>query len=45
MQGTVADYQISAWLMATHFSGMSLEEAVALTHAMLHSGRRLAAPG
>jgi pyrimidine-nucleoside phosphorylase len=45
MQGTVADYQMSAWLMATHFSGMSLEEIVALTHAMLHSGRRIEHPG
>ncbi len=41
MQGTVADYQMSAWLMATFFSGMSLEETVALTHAMLHSGRQI----
>jgi pyrimidine-nucleoside phosphorylase len=41
MRGTVADYQMSAWLMATHFNGMSMEETVALTHAMLHSGRQL----
>jgi thymidine phosphorylase len=33
---------MSAWLMATYFSGMSLEETVALTHAMLRSGLRLA---
>jgi pyrimidine-nucleoside phosphorylase len=41
MRGEVADYQMSAWLMATHFSGMSLEETVSLTRAMLESGRRL----
>lgn len=45
MAGAVADYQMSAWLMATYFSGMSLEETVALTHAMLHSGRQLEHPG
>jgi len=42
MRGDVADYQMSAWLMATYFSGMSLEETVALTDAMLRSGLRLA---
>jgi pyrimidine-nucleoside phosphorylase len=41
LNGEVADYQMSAWLMATHFTGMSLDETVALTHAMLHSGRQL----
>jgi len=41
MRGTVADYQLSAWLMATHFSGMSLDETVALTDAMLSSGQRV----
>jgi pyrimidine-nucleoside phosphorylase len=41
MRGAVADYQMSAWLMATYFTGMSLDETVALTHAMLHSGRQL----
>ncbi|HTV24984.1 MAG TPA: thymidine phosphorylase [Polyangiaceae bacterium] len=41
MRGSVADYQMSAWLMATHFAGMSLEETVALTDAMLRSGRRV----
>jgi thymidine phosphorylase len=29
MRGSVADYQMSAWLMATHFAGMSLDETVA----------------
>jgi pyrimidine-nucleoside phosphorylase len=41
MQGKVADYQMSAWLMATYFEGMTLDETVALTEAMLHSGRQL----
>lgn len=41
MRGAVADYQMSAWLMATFFSGMTLEETVALTDAMLHSGKRV----
>ena len=41
MRGEVADYQMSAWLMATYFSGMSLDETVALTDAMLGSGRRI----
>lgn len=42
MRGDVADYQMSAWLMAVFFRGMSLDETVALTAAMLKSGRRLA---
>jgi pyrimidine-nucleoside phosphorylase len=44
MRGTVADYQMSAWLMATCLSGMTADETVALTDAMLRSGRRLAFP-
>ncbi|HEX2673484.1 MAG TPA: thymidine phosphorylase [Polyangiaceae bacterium] len=39
--GTVADYQMSAWLMAVFARGMSDRETVALTHAMLHSGKVL----
>jgi len=38
--GTVADYQASAFLMAVFFQGMNLEETVALTRAMLESGER-----
>jgi pyrimidine-nucleoside phosphorylase len=41
MNGEVADYQMSAWLMATYFTGMSLDETVALTHAMLRSGQQI----
>src|SRR5690606_11894023 len=41
MRGTVADYQMRAWLMATYFSGMSLDETVARTEAMLGAGGRV----
>jgi len=37
-EGTLADYQMSAFLMAVFFRGMTDDETVALTHAMLHSG-------
>ncbi len=36
--GTVPDYQMSAFLMAVCFSGMTGEEIVAMTDAMAHSG-------
>jgi len=39
--GAVADYQMSAWLMAVFLRGMTDAETVALTHAMLHSGKVL----
>lgn len=38
--GEVADYQATAFLMAVYFQGMSLDETVALTRAMLDSGER-----
>jgi pyrimidine-nucleoside phosphorylase/thymidine phosphorylase len=38
--GDVADYQATAFLMAVYFRGMSLDETVALTEAMLESGER-----
>ena len=38
--GSVADYQASAFLMAVFFQGMDLTETVALTRAMLDSGER-----
>jgi pyrimidine-nucleoside phosphorylase len=41
MRGELADYQMSAWLMAVYFRGMRDDEMVALTRAMLHSGRVL----
>jgi len=42
--GAVADYQMSAWLMAVFARGMSDGETVALTQAMLHSGKVLRLP-
>lgn len=42
--GAVADYQMSAWLMAVFAHGMSDRETVALTEAMLRSGKVLRLP-
>jgi len=38
MNSRVADYQLSAWLMAVYFSGMTLEETLTLTREMRDSG-------
>ena len=38
MNSTVTEYQMSAFLMAVYFQGMSMEETVALTDRMMHSG-------
>ncbi|MCX5800210.1 MAG: thymidine phosphorylase [Candidatus Eisenbacteria bacterium] len=40
-EGAVADYQMSAFLMAVFFRGMGLEETVSLTRAMINSGKVL----
>ncbi|RYZ05952.1 MAG: thymidine phosphorylase [Myxococcales bacterium] len=42
--GEVTDYQASAWLMAAFLNGLSRRETLALTNAMLHSGRVLTLP-
>ncbi|MDO8735628.1 MAG: hypothetical protein Q7K29_00890, partial [Thermoleophilia bacterium] len=41
MAGEVADYQMSAWLMAALLRGLSMDETLALTDALLASGSRL----
>lgn len=45
MKGDVPDYQISSFLMAVYFRGMSDDEAVALTQAMAGSGEKLRLEG
>ncbi len=38
VEGTVPEYQVSAFLMATFFRGMTKEETAEFTRLMLHSG-------
>jgi pyrimidine-nucleoside phosphorylase len=44
LDGSVADYQMSAWLMAAWLNGLDPNETLALTNAMLHSGKVLTLP-
>lgn len=39
VRGEIPEYQISAWLMAVYFNGMTFEETAILTDVMLHSGK------
>jgi len=41
LDGSVPDYQMTAWMMAVLFRGMTREETSRLTRAMLASGDRL----
>jgi pyrimidine-nucleoside phosphorylase len=40
VKGEVADYQVSAWLMAVVLNGMTFEETANLTQVMIASGSR-----
>ncbi len=39
--GTIPDYQVSSWLMAVFFNGMTFAEAGVLTDVMLKSGKTI----
>lgn len=41
LRGDVPDYQVSSWLMAVYFSGMTEEETTHLTRIMAESGETL----
>lgn len=38
VKGDIPDYQMSAWMMAVCFQGLSQKETACLTYAMMHSG-------
>lgn len=42
--GELPDYQMSAWLMAVYFQGLSDRETLTLTQSMLNSGRIMKFP-
>lgn len=41
LQGDVKDYQISAFLMACYYSGLTLKETLSLTRIFIESGKKL----
>lgn len=41
MNGTVRDYQVSAWLMASFLKGLNDDETMFLTEALANSGEKL----
>jgi pyrimidine-nucleoside phosphorylase len=41
VSGAIPDYQMSAWLMAVYFQGMTFDECTALTLEMAHSGEMI----
>lgn len=43
-KGDIPDYQMSAWLMAVSFNGLTASETATLTRCMVASGRRLEWP-
>ena len=38
LDGTVADYQMTAWLMAVYFKGLNEDETAYLTESFINSG-------
>ena len=44
MNGTVRDYQISAWLMASFLKGLNDDETMYLTEALAASGEKISYP-
>src|SRR5688572_32830484 len=44
VDGTIPDYQVSAWAMAVFFRGLTPNETMHLLRAMLHSGASLTHP-